>query len=128
MMQAIETAANSGTAAVLNMYDGSVPADADASIGASTLLAQLVCSASIFTSVADDTPGAIATFAAITSDLSADASGTCTYARLLTQSGGTTRAQFTVGTSATEIVFASNVFTLGAEIGISAFTLLQNEG
>lgn len=119
---------DAGTAAVFNIYDGSVPADADASIGASTLLAQLTCSAQALTSVVDDTPGALATFAAITSDSSADNTGTASYFRILTQSGGTTIAQGTVGTSSADLIFNTVSITSGSTVSITAATILLPEG
>ena len=45
MLTALGTAADAGTAAVIEIYSGSVPANADAAIGAATLLASLTCSA-----------------------------------------------------------------------------------
>src|SRR5262245_1301095 len=88
-LDAVETAFNAGTAAVINGYSGTAPADADASLSGNTLLFQLTCSASVFTSKTDGAPGAVGTFASITQDSSADATGTLTFFRILTQSGGT---------------------------------------
>lgn len=125
---AFRTAANAGTAAILEIYSGSVPADADASHSGGTKLATLTCAADLFSGIADGAPGAVGTFDTITPDASADNSGTATYAVLLTQSGGTKVALFTVGTSGTDIVFPSNVFSAGAEIGIASFTITDPEG
>jgi hypothetical protein len=111
-------ALDAGTAAVFNIYDGSVPADADASIGASNLLAQLVCTAAALTTVVDDTPGALATFD----------TGTATYFRLLTQSGGTTIAQGTVGTGTNDLVLNTAAITSGSNVSITAATILFPEG
>jgi hypothetical protein len=121
-------ALDAGTAAVFNIYDGSVPADADASIGASNLLAQLVCTAAALTTVVDDTPGALATFDTITADSSADNTGTATYFRLLTQSGGTTIAQGTVGTGTNDLVLNTAAITSGSNVSITAATILFPEG
>lgn len=119
---------DAGTAAVIEIYSGSVPADADASIGAATLLASLTCSATAFTSVADDTPGAIATFASITSDSSADATGTAAFFRIKTQTGGTVIAQGTVGTSAADLILNTVSITSGSTVSISSATILLPEG
>lgn len=117
-----------GTAAVINIYDGAVPADADASIGASTLLAQLTCSATAFTSVADLAPGARATFAAITSDSSANATGTASYFRILTQNAGTTVAQGTVGTATSDLILNTVAITSGSTVSITSATITLPEG
>ena len=119
---------DAGTAAVINIYSGSVPADADASIGASTLLAQLTCNATAFTSFTDVAPGARATFAAITSDSSADATGTATYFRLLTQSAGTTIAQGTVGTATSDLILNTTSITSGSTVSITSATITLPEG
>lgn len=127
MVQALETAANAGTAAVINIYDGSAPADADAA-ESNNLLAQLTCNASIFASVADDTPGALATFNAITDDSSADATGTATHFRILTQSGGTVIAQGSVGTSGADMNLNTTSITSGSTVSITSATILLPEG
>lgn len=119
---------DAGSAAVINIYDGSVPADADASIGASTLLAQLTCSAQALASVVDDTPGALATFASITADSSANATGTATYFRILTQSGGTTIAQGTVATASADLILNTTAITSGSTVTITSATILLPEG
>ena len=119
---------NAGTAAVINIYDGSVPADADASIGASTLLAQLTCSATAQASIADDTPGALATFDTITSDASANATGTASYFRILTQDAGTVTDQGTVGTATSDLILNTVAITSGSTVSITAATILLPEG
>ena len=119
---------DAGTAAVINIYDSTVPADADTALGAQVLLAQLTCSATAFTSVTDDTPGAIATFAAITSDSSANATGTATFFRILTQSGGTTIAQGTVGTATSDLILNTVSITSGSTVSITSATILLPEG
>ena len=119
---------DAGTAAVINIYDGTVPADADTALGAQVLLAQLTCSATAFASVADDTPGAIATFAAITSDSSANATGTASFFRILTQSGGTVIAQGTVGTATSDLILNTTAITSGSTVSITSATILLPEG
>ena len=125
---AIVDALDAGTAAVINIYDGSVPADADASIGASTLLAQLTMSATAFGAAADDTPGAIATASAITSDSSANATGTASYFRVLTQNAGTPCMQGTVGTATADLILNTVSITIGSTVAITSFTVLLPEG
>lgn len=118
---------DAGTAAVINIYNGTAPADADAS-EANTLLAQLVCSATCFTSYADANPGGRATFAAITSDSSADNTGTASHFRILTQSGGTVVAQGTVGTASADLVLNTTSITSGSTVSITSATITLPEG
>lgn len=127
MLDAIETAINAGTAAVINIYNGSAPADADAAEG-NTLLAQLTCSASVFTSKTDGAPGAVGTFASITSDASADNTGTASHFRILTQSGGTVCFQGSVGTSSADLILNTTSITSGSTVSITAATLTVPEG
>ena len=119
---------DAGTAAVINIYDSTVPADADTALGAQVLLAQLTCSATAFTSVADAAPGAIATFASITSDSSADATGTASFFRILTQSGGTVVGQGTVGTSSADLILNTVSITSGSTVSITSATITLPEG
>ena len=98
MITAFATAADAGTAAVIEIYAGAVPANADATPSSPTLLASLTCSASISSGISDTGTAARLTFAAITSDTSADNTGTAAYFRIKTQTGGTVVAQGTVGT------------------------------
>src|SRR5688572_28974696 len=127
-LDAIVDSFDTGTAAVINIYDGSVPADADTALGAQNLLAQLLMNATAFGGAADDTPGAIATAAAITDDSSADLTGTATFFRVLTQDGGTVRCQGTVGTSSADLILNTTSITSGSTVSITAFTILLPEG
>lgn len=124
LLDALETALNAGTAAVINIYSGSYPADADASAGGLTLLAQLTCSASIFTSKTDGAPGAVGTFASITQDSSADATGTASTARILTQSGGTVVFQGNVATSSADVVMNTTSITSGSVVAATGTSTL----
>lgn len=128
MAAAIETALNAGTAAVFNIYDSTVPADADTALGAQVLLAQLTCAADAISGIADDTPGSLMTFDTITADSSANATGTATFFRLLTQSGGTTIAQGTVGTATSDLILNTVSITSGSTVSITSATILVPEG
>ena len=130
LLDAFETAADAGTAAVILIYDDTagVPADADASVSTAVLLGTLTCSASIFTTKTDGTPGAVGTMDTITGDSSADATGTAAFFRILTQAAGTTVAQGTVGTSSADLVMNTVSFTSGSTIDITSFTITVPEG
>lgn len=122
MMTALETAIDAGTAAVINIYSGTVPTDADTALGAQVLLAQLVCSAT-FGTVGTSGNNARITAGSIANDSSADATGTASFFRILTQSAGTVVVQGTVGTSAADLVLNTTAITLGSTVSITAATL-----
>lgn len=120
-------AIDAGTAAVIEIYNGTPPADADASEG-NTLLASLTCSATAFTSITDANPGALATFAAITSDSDADNTGTATHFRIKTQTGGTVIAQGTVGTTGCDLNLNTTSITQHSTVAITSATITLPEG
>jgi formylmethanofuran dehydrogenase subunit C len=77
--------------------------------------------------VSDANPGAIMTAAAITSDTSADATGTAGHFRILTQSGGTAIAEGSCGTSGADMNFNTVSISSGSTVAISSFTITQPE-
>jgi len=128
LLDAFETAANAGTAAVINGYDddAATPATADDSAAGSTLLFTLTCNASIFTSKTDAAPGALGTFAAITQDSSADATDTLQFFRILTQAGGTVVFQGTAGTATCDMIVNTVSITIASVVaatGTSTITV-----
>lgn len=129
MADAFTAALDAGTAAVILIYTagGGIPADTSVAISDQTLLATLTMSATSFGAAADDTPGALITANSITSDSSADATGTAAFFRMLTQAGGTVIAQGTVGTSDADLVLNTTSITSGSTVSISAFTILMPE-
>ncbi|QEZ47175.1 hypothetical protein [Cupriavidus oxalaticus] len=114
-LDAITAAA--GANAKLRLYDGSRPATGGA---ATTLLAELTCGAT-FAAAAS---GGVLTMNAITTDSAADASGTATWARLVT-SGGTFVMDMSVGTSGADLNMNSNVISAGAAVSITSATLTE---
>lgn len=127
MANAFTTAADAGTAAIIRIYDGSQPTDPDTAVGAQTLLAQLTMSATSFGAATDANPGALITANSITSDTSADATGTAAWFRVLTQAGGTTICDGSVGTSSADMVLNTVAITSGSTVAITAFTITMPE-
>lgn len=128
LLTALETAANAGTAAVINGYDddAATPSAADASAAGSEILFTLTCNASIFTSKTDGNPNAVGTLAAITQDSSADLTDTLTFFRILTQSGGTSILQGTAGTATSDMIVNTTAITAGSVVaatGTSTITV-----
>lgn len=127
MLDAASAAADAGSAAVIEIYNGSAPADADAS-EANTLLASLTMSATAFGGSTDANPGALATANSITSDSSADATGTASHFRVKTQTSGTVIAQGSVGTSSADMILNTTSITSGSTVSITSFTITLPEG
>jgi hypothetical protein len=127
MADAFTAQLDAGTAGIITIYTGTIPTDADTAIGAQTLLATLTFSGTSFGAAADANPGGRITANAITSDASADATGTATWARILTQAAGTTICDVDVGTGAETMVFNTVAFTAGSVISCSSFTFTMPE-
>lgn len=127
-LQAAAAAIDAGTAAVINIYSGTVPLNADAALAGNTLLAQLVCSPTFFSGYTDTGTAARGAIAAITPDASADASGTATFFRVLTQSGGTVCGQGTVGTTDSDLILNTVAITAGSQVAVTSGTIDQPEG
>ncbi len=128
MLNAFTTATDAGTAAVINIYSGTPPADADAALSGNTLLAQLTMSGTSFPAATDLNPGARITANAITADSSADATGTATFFRILTQNAGTVTAQGTAGTASADLILNTVSITAGSTVSITAATVTLPEG
>ena len=111
---------DSGGAGTIKIYTGTIPTDADTALGAQTLLATLTFNATAFGAASNG----VATANAITSDTSADATGTAAWARIAS-GAGTTQMDVTVGTSGEDINFNTVSFVSGATVAITALTYTQ---
>jgi len=126
-----DTAANAATDAVtallnngyLRIYDGTQAANANTAVGAQVKLAELRFGATAFGAAA----AGIATANAITSDSSADATGTATWFRALKSDGTTVVFDGSVGTSGANLNLNSVAISAGAAVSVSAFTYTQSE-
>ena len=84
VLDAINTALNAGSgAALIRIYNGTMPASPNTAITTETLLAELTCSDPAAPSANTKT----LTFSTITQDASANATGTASWARLVDSSG-----------------------------------------
>lgn len=106
----------------IQIYSGTVPTDADTALSGNTLLAEPVFSATAFGACADNTGKATATAASITSDSSANASGTASFFRV-TNGDGTVIWQGTAGTSGTDLILDSATITAGQTVSVSSLTI-----
>lgn len=117
----------------VNVYTGSQPAAGDTA-ASGTLLATLTLASDAVTAGASS---GTMTFATITSDTSADATGTAGWARMYRtgdtapgSAAGTSdrRLDFSVGTSGADINFDSVSFVAGGTVAISSLTITLPAG
>jgi hypothetical protein len=108
----------------LRVYDGTQPADADTAITSQTLLAELRFNATAFGAAA----AGVATANAITSDSSANATGTATWFRALKSDGSTVMWDGSVGTSGCNLNLNSVSLVPGAAVSVSSFSYTQQKG
>lgn len=111
-VDAIVALANTG---YLRIYDGTQPAAGGA---ATTKLAELRFGATAFGAAA----AGVATANAITSDSSADATGTATWFRVLKSDGTTILWDGSIGTSGCNLNLNSTAIQVGAQVSVSAMT------
>lgn len=113
---AITTAA--GASAKLRIYSGSRPATGGT---ATTLLAELTLNSTF----APAASGGVLTLNAITSDTSADSTGTATWARIVKSDGTTFVGDFSVGTSGADINLNTVSIVAGATVAVTSFVLTE---
>lgn len=119
---AVTTLANSG---YLRIYDGTQPATADIAITASEhILAELRWNATAFGAPV----AGVATANAITSDPSADRTGTATWFRSYQSDGTTVLWDGSVGTSAADLILVTTSIVALAIVDCSAFVYNENKG
>lgn len=109
---------DAGGAGSVKIYTSTQPGSVGGTYG--TLLGTLALSATAFGAASSGT----ATAASITSDTSADNSGTATTFTLNTN-GGTVHSDGTCGTSGADLNFDNNVIVAGGTIAISSLTVTQ---
>ena len=107
-----------GTTAKLRIYSGTRPANVAASI-TGTQLAELTCNATF----APGASGGVLTLNSITSDASADATGTATHFRLWNSAGSTAMIDGDVSTSASDLNLNSVSITVGGSVAVTSFTI-----
>lgn len=115
---AVTARANNGR---LRIYGGTPPADANAALSGNTLLADLTLGATAFGAAANG----VATANAITSDSSADATGTATFFRVLESDLTAVVFQGTVGVSGAELNLSSVSVIAGGPVSVTALTYTQ---
>lgn len=115
------------TASVLDIRTGAQPADPDTA-ATGTLLATLTFSDPAFGAASDGNPGGLLTASSITSDSSADATGTAGYFRIrATGTGADDVADGEVGTSGADLNLNTTSITSGSTVSITAMTVTMPE-
>lgn len=115
-LDAVTTAV--GASGKLRIYSGTRPANVAASI-TGTLLAELTLNATF----APAASSGVLTLNAITSDSSADATGTATHFRIWKSDGTTAVADGDVGTSGSDLNLNSVSLTSGGSVAVTSFTI-----
>jgi hypothetical protein len=107
-----------GGSCKLRIYDGTRPATGGT---ATTLLAELTCNATF----APAASSGVLTLNAITSDASADATGTATWARIVKSDGTTHVTDCSVGTSGADINLNTVSIVTAAIVAVTSATLTE---
>ena len=108
----------------LDIYDGTQPVNADTAVGAQVKLASLPLSATAFAGAVNG----VATANAITSDASADATGTATWFRIYKSDHTTAVWDGSVGTSGCDLNLNSVSIVVGAQVSVTSLTLTESKG
>jgi hypothetical protein len=108
----------------LRIYNGTQPANADTAVSTQTLLAELRFNATAFGAASSG----VSTANAITSDSSADNTGTASWFRALKSDGTTAVFDGSVGTSSADLVLNSTAISSGAAVAVTSFTYTENKG
>jgi len=111
-----------GNGALLRIYSGTRPANADTA-PSGTLLAELVCG----TPFAPAASSGVLTANAITQDSSADATGTATWCRLTNSAGSTTvlDGDVTVTGGGGDLQLVNTSLTAGQPVQVTSFVITE---
>lgn len=128
---AVDAVATLPDGGLLRIYDGVQPTDANTALGAQTLLAELSLNADAFAaSAASGSAGSkIVTAAAnaITGDLSANATGTASWFRVVKADGTSVVFDGSVGTSGSDLNLATTSIVSGVEVDVTSFSITMLE-
>lgn len=127
-VDAVAVKCNSGK---LRIYSGTQPTDANTAIGSQVKLAELTFGATAFAaSAASGSAGSkvvTATANTITGDLSADATGTATWFRVVKSDGTSVVFDGTVGTTGCDLNLASTSLVTGEDVEVTSFSITMLE-
>lgn len=120
MIAALGALANGGS---LKIYSGTQPANPDTALSGNTLLATFAFNATAFgsPSLISGKEKIAASFVGAT--VTAAATGTATFGRILESDGTTVVADVTVGTSGADVNLNSTSITSGGNVTLTSFNL-----
>lgn len=118
-LAAIQADFNNGFLRIYDSTGTGQPAGPDTAVTTQVLLAELRFNPTAFPAPS----GGVLTANAITSDASANATGTATWFRCLKSDGTTALHDGTVGTSSANAIVATTSIVIGAVVDCSAFTI-----
>ena len=107
----------------LDIFDGAQPATADTAISTQVRLASLAFGSPAFAPAVNG----VALSNAITSDVSADASGTASWYRCFAADHTTVIQDGSIGTSGANLNLNSVALSIGAEVALDSFTLTASK-
>ena len=110
-----------GASALLRIYSGTRPIDANTALSGNTLLAELTCNATF----APGASGGVLTLNSISDDTSADNTGTATFFRLVKSDGTTVVMDGGVGTSGNDLNLNTTSITSGATVKVTSAVLTE---
>ena len=111
-----------GSNAIIRIYAGTQPANANTAISTQTLLAALTITGSFGT----DSNGTL-TISSVASTTSV-ASGTASFFRIVKSDGTTVVMDGSIGTSDADMVVNTTTITSGENVQISSGTIIRNNG
>ena len=119
-LAAVTTLLNGGT---LVFYSGTQPITPETALSGNTALVTFTFAATAFGAPSFSSPNEQATATFSASSVSPTAQGTATFARGLASNGTTVVADFTVGTTGTDIIIGNTGVQTGVPVTISSFIL-----
>lgn len=114
-LNAFNALMNGGT---LVIYSGTEPTNPDTALSGNTALVTATFSATAFATASYSSPNMTAAASFTAGSYAPSASGTATFARAF-ESGGSAVADFTVGTSGTDLIIGNTSIVTGTNVSFS---------
>lgn len=110
-----------GSSPLLRIYNGTPPANVGTALSGNTLLAELAMSATPFPA----SSAGVLTANAITTESSANNTGTASFYRVYKSDGTTAEIQGTVATSGADLNLNTTSIVAGGPVAVSSFTYTE---
>lgn len=110
--------ANLGSNSIFALYSGTAPAGPDTALSGNTLLVSGTVSSWSAPAYNSGNAGMTTTATLSAANYAPSASGTASFARLMT-SGSVAQEQLTVGTSGTDVIMGTTTVTTGTNVALS---------